>query len=228
MSNQKEWEQEVRDVFEKIKSHKETYLVNVNGVEVYVFPNVFSPAYFTDSKWFSETIPEIVGQHSFLEIGTGTGIVALFAGLNGAEVSATDINPDAVENAKYNFEKHGLNANVYWGDMYDPLPKDIKFEFIFWNHPFNQGDNANEEMLLKSGFDYQYAGLEKYISEAYRHLSPNGRLLLGTGGFTFDGINKIAERYSYKMKLLKNVKIPLAENSLIENEYRIYELEPRE
>lgn len=41
MTTQREWEQEVRDVFEKIKSHKERYPIDVNDVEVHVFPNVF-------------------------------------------------------------------------------------------------------------------------------------------------------------------------------------------
>lgn len=110
-------------------------------------------------------------------------LVALFIGLNGADVSVTDINPDAVENAKYNFEKHGIDAKTYCGDMYEPLPKEARFDFIFWNHPFNRGDDPNEETLLKSGFDFQYASLEKYIAEAYLHLNPNGRILLGTGKF---------------------------------------------
>ncbi|MDD5731962.1 MAG: methyltransferase [Patescibacteria group bacterium] len=223
MNKPKEWEQEVRDVFEKIKSHKEPYSVNVNGVEVYIFPDVFSPAYFTDSTWFAETIPEIVGQHSFLEIGTGTGIIALFVALNGGQVSMTDINPSAIENAKYNLEKHGISAKTYLGDMYEPLPKDEKFQFIFWNHPFNRGDNPNEEVLLKSGFDFQYMSLEKYISEAHQHLEADGRLLLGTGGFTFPEIKKIADKFGYKMELLRDIGIPLAENSTIHNEYRIYE-----
>jgi len=224
MITQKEWEQEVRNVFDKIKSHKEKYSIGVNGVEVYVFPNVFSPAYFTDSKWFAETIPKIVGQHSFLEIGTGTGIVALFAGLNGADVSATDINPDAVENARHNFKNYGIDAKIYCGDMYDPLPEDAKFDFIFWNHPFNRGYDPNEEILLKSGFDFQYKSLERYISEAHLHLNPNGRFLLGTGNFALlSEIKLIAVKYKYKMKLLEKVKIPLAADSSIDNDYRIYE-----
>ena len=224
MTTQKDWEQEVRDVFTKIKSHKERYSLDINGIEVHVFPNVFSPAYFTDSKWFAETIPKIVGQHSLLEIGTGTGIVALFTALNGADVSATDINPDAVENARYNFEKHGIDAKTYCGDMYEPLPKNARFDFIFWNHPFNRGDDPNEEILLQSGFDFQYASLEKYIGEAHRYLNPNGRLLLGTGNFALlSEVEQIAAKHNYKMLLLEKVKIPLAADSSIDNDYRIYE-----
>lgn len=224
MTSQKEWEQEVRAVFEKIKAHKVAYSINIKGIELHIFPNVFSPKYFTDSKWFSETVLKIVGQHKLLEIGTGTGIVALFAALNGAEVSATDINPDAVANAKYNFKKHNVKIKTYCGDIYEPIPKEEKFDFIFWNHPFNFGDNLDEDTLLRGGFDFQYKSLEKYIAGAHLHLNPNGKLLLGTGNFALlSKIKELAAKYDYKMKLLKKVEIPLAADSSIDNDYRIYE-----
>jgi len=224
MITQKEWEREVRDVYKKIKSHKKPYFVVVNKLKICIFPNVFSPAYFTDSRWFAENVPKIVGRHSFLEIGTGTGIVALFAALNGAKVSATDISPDAVKNANYNFQKHNARVKTYCGDMYESLPRNARFEFIFWNHPFNLGDNPNEEMLLKAGFDFQYESLEKYISEAHLHLTQKGRLLLGTSNYaSLPDIKKIAAKYGYRTKILKKIKIFLTKGG-IKNEYRIYEL----
>lgn len=226
MVNQKEWKSEVRAVFDKIKLHEKLYSIDVNGVEVDIFPNVFSPAYFTDSKWFAETVMRIVGNGSLLDVGTGTGIVGLFAALNGSKVSVTDISSNSVENAKHNFEKHGLVVLAYCGNMYEPLKGGEKFDFIFWNHPFNCGNNPDEEMLLKSGFDFNYESLEKYISGANKYLNPGGRLLLGTGNFArLDKVEEIARKYGYEMKLLERVEIPLAADSSIENDYRIYELE---
>ena len=227
MTTQKEWEDEVRAVYDKIKSHKRPYQITVNDIELTVFLKVFSPAYFTDSRWFAEALPEIVGRKRLLEIGTGTGIVALFAALNGAEVTATDINPYAVDNAWFNFRKYGLEIHVLWGDMYRPLTPDERFDFIFWNHPFNKGEDPDEEMLLLAGFDYKYNSLETYIREAHLHLKPNGRLLLGTGNFARTSeIEGIAGKYGYEMILLRNIVAPLTEDSKIANEYRIYELNP--
>jgi methylase of polypeptide subunit release factors len=223
MVSREEWAREDRKVYERMKAHKEVYSVDVNGVKVYIFPDVFSPAYFTDSKWFSEKVPQIVGKGSLLEIGTGTGIIALFAALNGAEVTATDINKQAVENARYNFQKHGVNAKLLFGDIYEPLSKEDKFDFIFWNHPFNYGTKSDEEILLKSGFDFNYKSLEKYISGADTHLTKNGRLLLGTGSSAaLSKIKKIATRYSYKMKLLVKEKMPLYFGCSLASDYRIY------
>ena len=161
---------------------------------------------------------------SLLEIGTGTGIVALFSALNGANVSATDINCDAIKNAEYNFKKHEVKVKTYCGDTYNPVPIDIKYDFIFWNHPFNKGDDPDEEVLLKAGFDFEYKSLKKYISEAKRHLKPDGRLLLGTGNHALiTEINNIADRNGYKLKLLEKAEFPISDGSKISNDYRIYE-----
>lgn len=228
MVTQQEKEQKVREVYEKIKSHKQSYSINVDGVEIEIFPNVFSPAYYTDSKWFAQTVSKYVKNNSFLEVGAGTGIVALFVGLNGADVTVTDINPDAIENTKFNFKKHSLRVKAYCGNVYDPLPQGIKFDFIFWNHPFNYGKNPNEEMLLKAGFDFRYKGLEEYIAKAHLYLSRRGRLLLGTGNLAkLLEIERIADKYGYKMMLLEMTKIPLATNSdldIFSNDFRVYEL----
>ena len=220
-----EWQKEVRRIYEKIKSHTEPYAVNASGKEITIFPNVFSPAYFTDSLWFAENIAEIVSDKKLLEIGTGTGIIALFCALNGANVTATDLNPDAIKNARYNFEKHRVHVETYLGDMYEPLPKDSRFDFIFWNHPFNKGDNPNEEILLKAGFDFQYQGLERYIRGAEKHLNLHGRILLGTGNFAdLEEIERIAEARRYTLALLKKESFPIEKGSDLLNDYRIYEL----
>jgi len=225
MVTKQQWEKEVREVFEQIKKHDKPYNIEVEGIEFTILPNVFSPKYFTDSVWFAKEVPKIVGNKKMLEIGTGIGIIAVFAALKGAKVSATDINPVAVQNARLNFEKLNLDIPVYEGNMYEPLPRDEKFDFIFWNHPFNKGDNPDEEILLQAGFDYNYQGLEKYIKDAEKFLKKNGRLLLGTGNFAdLDAIKDIARQYGYEIILIKSIRTPLAIESFVDNEYQIYEM----
>ncbi|MFH1978426.1 MAG: methyltransferase [Candidatus Aenigmatarchaeota archaeon] len=94
--------EEVIETYEKIKSEKKPYTIKILGKELTVLPNVFSPKYFTDSKYFAEEIPKIVKNKKLLEIGTGTGVVSIFCALSGANVTATDINPAAIKNCKMN------------------------------------------------------------------------------------------------------------------------------
>jgi len=223
-----QWEQEVREVFKQIKTHKTPYNVEIDGIEFTVLPNVFSPKYFTDSSWFAKEVPNIVGNKKLLEIGTGMGLIAVFAALNGAQVVATDINPAAAKNAELNFKKLKLDIPVYEGDMYDCVPKDEKFDFIFWNHPFNKGEDPDEDILFQAGFDYQYKSLEKYIKGAHEYLKKDGKLLLGTGNFAdLNEIERLANKYGYEMVLLKQIKKLLAVESFVDNKYCIYELRSR-
>jgi len=225
--NRDEWRQAVLGVFEKIKEHKEPYEVILGGITLTVFPNVFSPKYFTDSLWFAEQLPEIIGQSSLLEIGTGTGIIGLFCALHGAHVTVTDINTDAVKNAKFNFERHKINIPVYLGSVYQPLTEDQKFDFIFWNHPFNNWETPVEETLLLAGLDHNYEATTAYISGASRHLTKHGRLLLGTGNNAdIKTLQALASANGYLLKLLKEGILPLEEGGVI-NSYLIYEFLPK-
>ncbi len=218
------WRKEVFAVFRKIKRHKEPYKITVEGLSLTVLPGVYSPKYFTDSLWFAKTLTGIVGRSSLLEMGTGTGIIALFASLNGARVTATDINPLAYENAGINAKKHGQRIDLRVGNLYEPV-KGEKFDFIFWNHPFNEWGRPVKDVLLKAGFDAKYEALEGYIAGAKEHLSKKGRLLLGTGSFAnLKRIEEIAGEYGYSLLLLAKEEHPLQTGGGFLNEYLIYEL----
>lgn len=224
MAQNEDWIREVYGAYEKIKKHKEPYEIAVRGIKLIIYPNVFSPFYFSDSAWFAEVISEIVAKRKLLEIGTGTGVVALFAALAGAEVTATDINPNAVENAKENFKRHGVKVFIFQGDMYAPISRYDKYDIIFWNHPFNRGDNPKEEMLLRAGFDYHYESLEKYVAQARSYLSTNGKLLLGSGNFADSAeIEKIAARHEFSLEMLRKTERPLIKGSTLPNSYVLYQ-----
>jgi len=228
MVDRSEYEKQVLEIFKKIRSHKDPYETNICGLNITVLPNVFSPKYFSDSLWFAHVLPEIVKDNSLLEIGTGTGIISLIASINGAKVVATDINPDAVNNAKHNFRKYNQEIPVFLSNIYSEIPKDKKFDFIFWNHPFNNSAD-NNDLLLKAGFDPAYASLKKYIQFAYQMLEPHGKLLLGTSNFArLDLIRVFAKECGYAMILLKKIKLPLAYRRInFDNDYRIYSFKKR-
>ena len=223
MTLKEEWLKEVHHVYEQMRRHRGQYHTIVNNLDIIVFPDVFSPAYFTDSAYFAKVVPEIVGKKRFLEIGTGTGVIAVSAVLNDATVVATDCNPHAVANAKENVKYLGVNVEVLEGNMYNPITKGRKFDIIFWNHPFNKGDNPHEEMLLRAGFDYQYESLEKYVAQARTYLRPKGDLLLGSGNFAdIAEIERIAERNNFSLEILQEKECSLTEKSSILNRYIIY------
>lgn len=203
----KKWEENVRNMFTGLKGNREIADCIVNGITIKVFPDVFSPGVFFESGWYAEKLSKIVGSKSLLEIGTGTGIIALIAALGGASVTAVDINSQAVENAKLNFSEHKVDIKVYEGNVYEPLPESDKFDFIFWNHPFNKSEQIETDVFLRSVFDYQYKDLENYVLNAQKHLSQNGRLLLGTSNIAkIEDLEEVAGKYSYRLVLLDRIE----------------------
>lgn len=222
----KKWQKELFAVYDKVRKEKSPHEIKVDGIDMVVLPNVFSPKYFVSGSVFAGIIRKIVKQKSLLEIGTGSGIVALFCALNGAKVVATDINPAAVKNTKLNFKKYKLRGSIRLGNVYDPIKRKEKFDYIFWNHPFNNWHKPVKDVLLQAGFDYKYRGLNEYIASARKHLLPKGRLLLGTGNFSdLAMIKKIAKKNNYSIKLLEKIimSIERGAKSKIKNEFIIYE-----
>lgn len=217
-----------RKIMAKMDADTEAYDVNVCGIKITVLPHVFSPKYFTDSEYFASKVPKLVGKRSFLEIGTGTGIVALAVALKGARrVVTTDVSPFAVKNAKANFKRHRLHVPVRPGETFKPLKRGEKFDVIFWNHPFHFSPKKPEYMLQRSGFDYHYAGLKDFFKNAKNHLTKDGEVLLGTGSIArINDIKRIARENGYTYELLTKDTVRFAHRGKTRIDLRVYSFRP--
>ena len=229
MTAKHRWVPGALSLFKRAAQHRESYIVRVRGKDIPVLPDVFSPKYFPDAVWFAKELPAIVGRRSFLEIGTGTGLIALFVALNGAQrVVTTDINPAAIENARQTFAEHGVKIAVRCGDVYKTIDADEKVDVIFWNHPFHYSLEKPPNLLLRAGFDYKYRDLQTFFAGAAKHLNPGGEILLGTGNMArINEIKRIAYANGYRWTLLKKEAIPAQEGSSAERDNRIYSFKSR-
>ncbi|SDT81538.1 Methyltransferase small domain-containing protein [Streptomyces sp. TLI_053] len=122
---------------------------------------------------------------SFLEVGCGTGVIAVTAALSGcASVTALDINEKAVANTVANAERHGVGDRVraLHSDLYAALDPLSRFDTIFWNVPWTYVEDgfALSSDIHSAVFDPGYRGQARYLAGAHRHLTDGGRLLLGT------------------------------------------------
>jgi len=211
-------------VFAKMVADKKAYKIKILGKKIPVLPGVFSPKYSTDVKWFVKEVPKIVGKRSFLEIGTGTGIITLFVALHGAKnIVATDINRIAVKNARRTFRLHGLRIPVRIGNVFAPVRRGKKFDVIFWNHPFHFSEEKPKSMLERGGYDHQYRSLRAFFAGAKKHLAPGGEVLLGTSkNARLDLVREFAREYSYRCTLLKQERIPSERRRGVKIDVRIY------
>ncbi|MDZ4665555.1 MAG: methyltransferase [Bacteroidota bacterium] len=124
----------------------------VNGLTLNVKTGVFHPAYFFSSTFFSEFITQLdLKNKTFLDVGCGSGILALMAYNKGGRVTALDISWQAVQNTKDNFRLNFINIEddfeVIQSDLFGSLQKQ-KFDVIainppyFFKAPSNEGEYA--------------------------------------------------------------------------------------
>jgi release factor glutamine methyltransferase len=229
-NEKKRWMMGIYSIYDamRVACANNKYVFNANGITITAMKDVYAPGFFTDSLWFSQRIPEIVGTKSLLEIGTGTGIISIFCALNGASVIATDINPAAVQNAIDNVKRRGLsNVCVRMGDLYSPIKTGERFDYIFWAHPFNNWDSPVHDVLFRSGMDFKYQGVRGYIMGARKFLTRNGKLLLGTGDSAdLETISRIAYVNDYTIRVLESEKVRLEEKGADLITYMICEFVP--
>jgi len=191
-------------------SQKETspYWVEILGKKFIVYPNVFSPKYFFDTEFFAKEISVKQGEE-FLEIGPGSGVVSVYMALKGAEVTAVDINPDAVKNTLENAKIHKMEerVSVYEGNLYAPIG-DKKFDTVFWNTPFGYTENEDVTILEKAVFDPGYRSTRTFINEAKNHLKEGGRLLIGFSSTLghIDKLKELVKNNGFSFKTLTSIE----------------------
>jgi len=122
---------------------KRSLTTRVEGFELSVFPTVFHPRYFGSSRILAHFVSSLnLGETSFLDVGCGSGIVAMCAARAGARVTAVDINSEAVRCTLENAGRYALRIDARTGDLFSSLG-DARFDTIAWNPPFLLGTPAN-------------------------------------------------------------------------------------
>lgn len=163
--------------------HNHVVLETVAGRPILVLPEVLNPTLFFTGEWLAEKILRsaqddndlIPPGSSVLDLGCGTGVVAVFAAQQASRVIAVDINPAAVRCARINALLNGVEGKVEVreGDLWTPLANE-RFDVIVFNPPYFPGQpRSNFERALRSD------GLsERFAAGLSEHLNPDGAALL--------------------------------------------------
>ena len=141
--------------------------------------NVYIPA--EDSYMLAENLLIEEGE-SVLEIGTGSGIVAMYASRLTDKVTATDINADALLLAENNFKLNGIeNIELLFGNLFEPV-KSRKFDVILFNTPYLPTDNDD---VVDGDLNYAFDGgsngrkvIDLFLNELPNHLNDGGKVQL--------------------------------------------------
>lgn len=172
------------------------------GLTVTLLPGVFHPKIFRSGFFLADTLEEYpMERMRVLDMGTGSGILAIVSARRGAIVDAVDIHSDAIQCAKANIEALGLALHIrlLQGDLFQPL-KNETYDIIVSNPPFFRDSipYLNEFAWGSPNF------FERFFHESTHHLKPTGSILMVLSDRTplFD-ILLTARRNGYEAKPVK-------------------------
>lgn len=162
------------------KSLDKVYTFEYEGKFFIGMNTVFSPFVFEDTYFFAKHVPS-QPNGEFLEVGCGTGLISILKALDGLNVTATDINKDAISNTRINAILHSVEnqVSVLCSDVFDSIVGNHLFDIIFWNPPFVFIPFSPNTFLEKSVFDLNYSSITKFLNHFADYLSPKGRAFLG-------------------------------------------------
>jgi len=148
------------------------------GMDLTVFPGIFHPGWFVTSVMLLDMVESLnLEGKRIMEMGCGTGVLACRAAQHGAMSYACDISREACNNAELNVSKNNLKVTVVQSDIFDQIPKDLRFDFIFVNPPFEARYPESEaEFAFCCGEEFEY-----YISlfdNLKNYLSSEGKLIM--------------------------------------------------
>ena len=152
-------------------------LERVRGVPLLVAPGVFNPKVPRTGAFLAAHLdPQLVRTDAdVLDMGTGSGVCAVFAARVARRVVAVDISAAAVRCARINALLNHLEhrIEVRHGDLFAPVAGE-RFDVILFNPPFLRGAPRDDRDRAWRSTDVA----ERFAAGLPDHLKPGGSALV--------------------------------------------------
>ena len=107
-----------------------------SGTRLLIPADVFHPGFFFSSRLLLNYVSRLsLTGKRFLELGAGSGLIAMKAAQKSAFVTASDINPVAIEFLELNSRKNQAEIRIIQSDLFRAIPPDA-FDVIVINPPY--------------------------------------------------------------------------------------------
>ncbi|MER7004903.1 class I SAM-dependent methyltransferase [Dactylosporangium sp. NPDC000555] len=203
----------------------------LNGREWYLLPGVFAPVFSPTTGFALDLLGlDVEVPSSMLEIGCGTGVIAVSAALAGCQrVVASDINPDAVCNAALNASRHHCSPSVraVYGDLFSGLDPAERFDLVYWhsNYVHAPGSYRYASIDECAYVDPGYAAHRRFLHEAPGWVTPGGRVLLHfSGRGDREELERLAGETGRRLSVLRRHTYTEGDHTI---EHLLIEIRPR-
>lgn len=167
----------LRRDFVDVPRTRRVVLEEIDGVPIVVLPGVLNPARVKTGAVLASVLDQalIPRGSEVLDLGTGSGVIALFAARLARTVSASDLDPVAVRNARINVLLSHLEdiVDVNEGDLFRPHVG-REFDVVLFNPPYFVGNPRSSADRAWRSLDV----LPRFASELRGHLRPGGHALV--------------------------------------------------
>lgn len=197
------------------KRYKDGLHFSVLGHRIHPFYGTYFPTRTSHLELFATWLHQYTGsKETCIDMGAGSGILSFLLERKGFQsIIAADSNPNALESIKRELHRHQYkNITPVFSDLFSNI--EHKVDLIVFNPPWIVGEAKGPvSQALFSDEDL----LERFFTQAYHHLKPNGSLVL-----IFSNIHSLLfpnkphplqkelekERFHLKKKLQRKVKPP--------------------
>ncbi|MCU7548975.1 methyltransferase [Chitinophagaceae bacterium LB-8] len=192
---------------------------NYKGIRLQIPPQVFHPGFFFSTQLLLKFINRLpLQQMRVLELGAGSGLIAIEAARKGACVTASDINPIAIDYLEKNKKANGVEFTIIYSDLFASIPEQ-HFDMIIINPPYYKKQPI-------TSYDYAwYCGengeyFEKLFSSIGNYVLPESTVIMTLcDGCDIEMVRAFASKNNFQMKCVYSRK------NLIERNF-IYQIKP--
>ena len=187
-----------------------------NGIKLVIPPEVFHPGFFFSTKLLLKYFDKfLLKEKTFLELGAGSGLIAISAAKKGADVTATDINPVAVKFLKRNCEANNVDIHIILSDLFQNIPLQ-HFDFIAINPPYyKKQPNTYQDYSWYCGENGEYFHILFDSLAAYMH-SDSVVLMILCDGCDIEMIKTIADKNGFHLHLVYGKQNLLEKNFIFQ------------
>ena len=147
------------------------------NIVLQVPPEVFHPGFFFSTKLLLRYLcSRPLRDRSVLELGAGSGLIAIALARLGSVVMATDINDTALARLEETAAANGVLLDIRRSDLFEAL-EGKRFSIIAINPPYYKGTPRNErELAWYCGPHGEY--FARLFAQLEAHIFPDSEVLM--------------------------------------------------